>query len=262
MSDPVNYVLINSLGQEYAFSNAWMPQVSPAITGYTVTPLYQRPGGMAAGDSEIGPRKITLEWTDVKEDPADYIAALNSIRYVARDSARPCYIEERRAGYRQEVVREMSGDQADEGMYRHSGKKTVSFHLLGGNWETIDEEFQESSDWMASGESLVVNNPELEDVDCLITVIPQTTLATFTITNTANQNGLTIANNSFRPGKTITIDGRDDGQVRMNGVNIKLSLAIGSTFIRLAPGNNPLLYESTEGGAKLQVTFRPEREEI
>lgn len=262
MSEQVNYVLKNSLGQEYVFGNAWMPQVSPAITGYTVTPLYQRPGGMAAGDSEIGPRKITLEWKDVQEDPETYIAALNSIRYVSRDGARPCYIEERRAGYRQEVVREMSGDQADEFMYRHSGKKSVSFHLLGGNWETIEEEFQEATDWLASGDSLLVNNPELEDVDCLITVIPQTTLATFTITNLANQNGLTIANTSFRPGKTITIDGRDDGQIRMNGLNIKLSLAVGSTFIRLAPGNNPLLYESTEGGAKLQVTFRPEREEI
>lgn len=262
MSEPVNYVLVNSQGQEFEFGNSWMPQVSAAITGYIVAPLYQRPGGMAAGEPEIGPRKITLEWKDVQEDPATYIAALNSIRYVARDSARPCYIEERRAGYRQEVVREMSGDQADEGMYRHSGKKTVSFHLLGGNWETIDEEFQESADWMASGESLVVNNPELEDVDCLITVLPQTALSTFTITNTANQNGLTIANNSFRPGKTITIDGRDDGQIRMNGLNIKLSLAIGSTFIRLAPGNNPLLYESVDGGAKLQATFRPEREEI
>jgi hypothetical protein len=262
MSEPVNYVLVNSQGQEFEFGNDWMPQVSAAITGYIVAPLYQRPGGMVAGEPEIGPRKITLEWKDVQEDPATYIAALNSIRYVARDSARPCYIEERRAGYRQEVVREMSGDQADEGMYRHSGKKTVSFHLLGGNWETIDEEFQEAADWMASGESLVVNNPELEDVDCLIAVLPQTALSTFTITNTANQNGLTIANNSFRPGKTITIDGRDDGQIRMNGLNIKLSLAIGSTFIRLAPGNNPLLYESVDGGAKLQVTFRPEREEI
>lgn len=262
MSDPVNYVLVNSFGEEYALGNAWMPNISPAATGYNVAPKYQRPGGMANGDPEIGPRRINFALTDSQEDYAIYIQPANDIKYLCRHEARPIFLEERRSGFRQEVLRATSGDTANKGAWRHIGEKTISFHLLTGNWEYIDAEEADSVSFLASEESLSVNNPEREDVDCLITVTPQTAIGSFTITNTANGQGLTINNGSFRPGRVITIDGTGIGEIKMNGQNIKMSLAGGSTYIRLKPGINPLVYSSSDGACRLQVSFRPQREEV
>lgn len=262
MSDPVNYVLTNRLGEEFIFSNLWMPNISAAQTGYAVNSLYQRPGGIASGEEQIGARRISLVLGDSQEDPEDYVASMNSVSYVSRAAARPCYLEERRSGYRQEVVRESSGETPNDGAWRHQGKKTISFHLLDGNWETIDATTADSTGFLADGESLSVDNPEQVEVDCMIVVIPQTVIESFTLRNTANQNGLTLNNSAFRPGRQIIIDGTDSGAITMNGQNIKMSLVPGSSFIRLAPGLNPIVYESTYGAARLQVSFRSQREEV
>lgn len=225
------------------------------------TDRYGKPGGETWGDRQTSSRKFTLDYDISNPEPQPeiyYEDTLNEILEMFNPALFPCYLVDTINGRRAQVELERHQDQpADAGLDRRVGVGSFDLIWKEGLWENVDESsYSGATGGLVSGDTFTVDNDGRAKAYPIITLMAVDDVEEFTIRNVGTGIFTRIGNTGFTAGSQIVINSQN-GSIRLNGVEISQSLAVGSGFVYLDPGSNIIEYTSTGGAVTLEsLTYR------
>ncbi len=219
---------------------------------------YGQPGSETIGDRQLDGRTIrmTVEFAATTDEiyftkSNELISILNPdnapIYLVDTDNARRCLIE----------TAKITPNTKADGVLMRAEVWELELIMKEAVWEDIDETVETAT--LANGETMTVNNPGIFRAPPIIVINPVGTLPDFSLINNTTDDLIRFASGALQAGVELTLDSIegtivvDDGISQQSGTP---SLADGSGFLFLAPGDNELQYESSYGSVEIDVKFR------
>lgn len=227
----------------------------------SVQKRYGKDGGVINGDQMADTRDITVTYTPIKNNDADYLDLVNELVGFFLPDNGPFYLVDTDNDRRCEIALNRAVDDSNkEGTELRIGKNSLTFEMLDAHWEDNTEITVNSpTGGMDSGDTLMIDNDSYVDCFPVIKIIPSEINTDFTLTNNITGAALTLGSNAFVPGAEFEIDCKN-GTIYLTvaGAKIEMSsaLADGSGFIKLVPGDNELEYLSVFGHVDIEITYR------
>lgn len=221
---------------------------------------YGKPGASIWGDRQAGARTIQIQYDISNPEPApesNYYDSLNELLAIFDPETGPWYLVDIENNRRCDIEFQKHSD-TNENQHWRNGSGTIDLIWISGLWEAESEtEVTGSTGGLATGDTFTVNNTGAEYAWPEITLTALDDVEEFTLRHVGTGIFTRIGNNEFVAGSQMVISSVD-GTIRLNGVEISRSLAVGSGFIYLPSGGNIIHYESIGGSVRLDsLKFRP-----
>jgi phage-related protein len=246
---------------DYVLTKNFIVSIAAYKRRTSVQKRYGKDGGVINGDQMADTRDITVTYTPVKTNDADYLDTVNELVGFFLPDNGPFYLVDTDNDRRCEIALNRAVDDANkEGTELRIGKNSLTLEMLDAHWEDNDETtILSPTGGMDNGDTLTIDNDS--DADCfpVIKITPSEINTDFTITNNTTGASLTLGSNAFVPGAEFEIDCKE-GTIYLTvaGAMTEMSsaLADGSGFIKFVPGNNELEYSSVFGSVDIEITYR------
>jgi len=226
---------------------------------------FGKDGEAVVGDEQVNGRTIDFR-SEIVIAPVGSVAArdqvwadtLNDIAGFFLKENSPFFLIDDDLNTRTEIrLTDIENPAHAQGTEKRIHNIRLKFKMLDGHWE--DEVETEQEEVMSSGSTVVVNNDSKIDTFPLIEIVPANTNSDLLVRNETTGDSFILGSNNFGPGTTFLVDSRNGTIILDDGVSqveSSISLADGSGFIKLAPGDNTIFYESVFGDSTLTFKFR------
>lgn len=221
---------------------------------------FGQPGQQPQGDGKESARTITFSYALTSENDSTFILNAETLYAAVRADLSPFYIVDSDNSRRLRVQPNELDLTPKAGTELRYESARLSFTAIDAFWEASTASEEDSGTaGMENGETMTVNNPGVVTIYPIITVQPDESNQNFAIFNETTDDVLTFSSASFVPGSTLEINCQT-GQINLTNVSttteVSNSLADGTGFLHLVPGNNVLRYESAYGAVTLNVSYR------
>jgi hypothetical protein len=245
----------------YDLSKGFIPEFGKYKRRNSIQKRYDQDGGVVLGDQKADTRDISLSFQPVADNDTDYIDTINEIIGFFNPDYSPFYLVDTDNDRRCEIVlNDFKDDPDKEGLEFRIGNDKISVEMLGAYWEDVDEIVETSlTGGLDDGETMTIDNDSYFDAYPVITVTPYETNTDFTIKNNTTGAQFTLGSSSFVPGAEFEIDCKN-GTIYLtigdSRTEMSSALADGGGFIKLAPGENEIEYNSVFGACDITISYR------
>jgi phage-related protein len=255
--------LVDSTDQEFELDKSFLRSftISPYARRVNIQPRYSKSGGVVTGDEEVDARDINIGFKNSAEADQAYVDQLNELAGFLLPNNGPFYLEDRGLERRTEVRLISISDEPVEGnVLRMADNNKLALKMLDAHWEDLDEIIiSGDSSGVTNNDTISVNNIGPIDSYPVITVTALATVSEFTLSNETLGISCKLGTNNFVTGAVFTID-CINGIITLNdGISEQEAsqyLFNGTGFLRLAPGENSISYQSSFGDVLIEIAYR------